>query len=194
MKKLLAVLLASLLLGVGALGMAGCGETPEKTNQEEPPPDEPVLEYGFGDGGGYPQLSYKCGYVLTQTEFAKDDVFLEVYYGEIDGGYTPDYIVLRLYMRLAWKFGENDTWRDDAILMKELNSDEFNKPEYIWQGKDTHHETMRIPEELFTEPSGRIAFCMQLYDTIQEKEYAMVSCAVDYQLTEDRVTLSVPTK
>ena len=139
-------------------------------------------------------MSYKCGYVLTQTEFAKDDVFLEVYYGEIDGGYTPDYIVLRLYMRLAWKFGENDTWRDNAILMKELNSDEFNKPEYIWQGKDTHHETMPIPEELFTEPSGRIAFCMQLYDTIQEKEYAMVSCAVDYQLTEDRVTLSVPTK
>ena len=58
MKKLLAMLLAALLLGGGALGLAGCGETPEEPTREEPPSDEPVLEYGFGDDGGDPQLSF----------------------------------------------------------------------------------------------------------------------------------------
>ena len=191
MKKLLAMLLATMLLGVGALGLAGCGETPEKTNQEEPPPDKPVLEYGFGDDVGDPQLSFRCGYVLTQTEFAKDNVFLEVYYGRMDGDGLYEWEKLQLYFFSSYL----DSVEENGYLVKELHAEEFNAEAYIWQRKDSHHEAIHIPEELFVEPSGYIYFGMFSWnETIQHLSQQSSTATVRYQLTEDRVTLSVPTK
>ncbi len=175
MKKLLVTVIL-----LFAFALAGCAD------------DTPLLEYGF-DGSSAtdpPQISYKCGYVLPQTEFEKDNVFIDVYYGEIDGGSLENNQTMRLYFIGA---EPTDPWYEDdnACFIKELSSEEFNSDKYIWKGKDGYHERMVIPEELFDRQEGFITFIMVNYDAGFKSRQ---SFRVNFNLEDDIVTLTVPTR
>lgn len=172
MKKVLGIVLLFF-----AFAFAGCN------NNQAP------LEYGFGgSGSGDPENSYKCGYVLPQTEFEKNNVFLDVYYGAINGFTQGINVVMRLYF---CRTGQSDPLFEDAYLIKELDSEDRRSDKYIWKGKDGYHERMVIPEELFDRPKGGITFVMVDYI---EGFHSCNSFNVNFTLEKDIVTLSVPTK
>lgn len=145
------------------------------------------LEYGFNISGGL-QLSYKCGYVLPRTTFKKDDVYLDVYYGAIDGFFLESDTVLRLYF-----CGTEGCDPDygNAFLIKELNSEEASSDKYIWKGKEGYHERMTVPEEIFDRPEGEFSFTMVNYDGTFGIEQ---SFTVDFKMENDTVVLAVPTR
>lgn len=157
----------------------------------------PSLEYGFGSSGTSdpPQISYKCGYVLPQTEFEKDNVFIDVYYGAIGGIYLENGVVMRLYF-----IGTEPTepWYEGAYLIKELSWEEVKTDKYIWKGKEGYHERMVVPQELFDRQEGSVTFIMVDYteptNDCSDGFGSQQSFQVNFSLKDDVVTLAVPTK
>lgn len=161
-----------------AFAFAGCAD------------NTPALEYGFKSSAIDPQIPYKCGYVLPQTEFEINNVFIDVYYGEIGGGSLENNQTMRLYFIGA---EPTDPWYEDdnICFIKELSSEEFNSDKYIWKGKDGYHERMNIPEELFDRQEDFITFMMVIYDAGFRSGQ---SFRVNFILEDNVVTLAVPAK
>ena len=158
--------------------------------------DASLREYGFADSGpDDTQISYKCGYILPQTEFEKDNVFLDVYYGAVDGFYPGNDVVIRLYFCQA---ESSYPWYEDAYLVKELSGEESLSDKYIWKGKEGYHERMVIPEELFGGQEGSIAFIMADYreptDESDDGFGSLQSFSVNFYTENDIVILSVTTE
>ena len=157
---------------------------------------KPALEYGF-ENSSDPDISYRCGYVLPQTEFEMNNVFIDVYYGEIGGGSLENNQTMRLYFIGA---EPTDPWYEDdnVCFIKELSSEEFNSDKYIWKGKEGYHERMIIPEELFDRQEGSITFIMVIYrEPTSDRPDGFgsrKSFRVNFSLEGDIVTLSVPKK
>lgn len=149
-----------------------------------------MLEYGFDSSATDPQISYKCGYVLPQTKFEINNVFIDVYYGEIGGGSLENNQTMRLYFIGA---EPTDPWYEDdnICFIKELSSEEFNSDKYIWKGKDGYHERMNIPEELFDRQEGFITFMMVNYDAGFRSGQ---SFRINFILEDNVVVLAVPAK
>ena len=176
MRKILSAVLLFLLLFFAA----GCGSA------------SPSLEYGF-NGSGDPEMSYRCGYILPQTNFEKDDVHLDVYYGAIDGFNFRSATVMRLYF-----CGTEGCDPDygNAFLIKELNSEEASSDKYIWKGKEGYHERMTVPEEIFDRPEGKFTFIMVSYTMVENEGIfgSLRSFDVDFKMENDTVVLAVPTR
>lgn len=166
MRKILSAVLLFLLLFFAA----GCDSAPVMVPPSLPP--------------------YSVDYVLTQTEFEKDNVFLDVYYGRMQNCVLVENSTYRLFV-----------YNDDAptglneeghFLIKEVTAEEFDSEKYLWNGTDGYHETMQLPEELFVKEEGTVYFCfIQFFPENQEYD-GTVSSSVNYAMQNDIVILSDP--
>ena len=132
----------------------------------------------------------RVDYVLTQTEFEKDNVFLDVYYGRMQNCVLVENSTYRLLVY-------NDDTRTEpngegCILLKEVSAEEFDLEKYLWSGTDGYHETMQLPEELFVKEEGTVYFCFIRFFPETQDYGDHVSSVVNYAMQNDIVILSKP--
>lgn len=146
-----------------------------------------------------PTVSFYCNCVLTQTEFEKDNVFLDVYYGDVTG--LSDIEAIRLYVAgtdAPLPIPSDDYPIDEDpnfYLLKEIGSEEYNTSGiYDWVEPDGYHETMHIPEALFDREQGEICFVLRVYNTAYPQYIGMPAYSTVYfQQSNNKIILSETT-
>lgn len=170
------------------------------------------LESGFkffGSGGDEPSNPFHCGYKTDRTEFDIDNVTIDLYYG-VDCC-NDDGIV-----RMGTRIPSFDIYV--AIWDEEINKDYVNKylirhveEEFVsvkynckvittqrgagWFIEEiiyNHHETIKIPKEVFVTEIGCISILIRRNDVKQLSpiELRITSTAFYYKVIGEKVVLS----
>ena len=189
-----AKILALVLGAAYAIGVAGCGEK-EKTY------DIPRDQYGFVckpvDYGCLPRETYKCAYRILEEEYDKSNVKIQVGYGDLYGlsaEKVEEDLIFKMYMGEA---GLSEPWGEHANFMKNIDGVAYFSENYLVDGEKRadgaiiylfrHTEIVKIPEELFSKPEGELLWFIQA-----DEEYRVAAFTVNYQMTGNKVVLSVP--
>ena len=189
MKKTAKIL--ALVLGAAyAIGAAGCGEK-EKTY------DIPKDQYGFVckpvDYGDMEVSAFGAAYRILEEEYEKENVTIQAGYGTFSLGDRFD---------IGTMVCRAEFFNDEArCTIAEIPAEEFFSKAYFMDVKIRqdgltvnlfrHIELLQIPEELFSESSGRISFGFDIYlggDLIE----GGAGFSINYRMTGDKVVLTVP--
>ena len=148
---------------------------------------KPALEIGF-DYEGYLMSGIQCAVRSDRTEFPVNDVTLDCYFslGDINENSWPDY---KLYgFALYFLLEENifsiscqdpiDDYKEieNYYFVKEIGAEDYDPEEYameisFWKGKTfRHHETLTVPEEVFSKEEGVFLFNVASYRYSEETD------------------------
>lgn len=193
-----AKILALVLGAAYAIGVAGCGEK-EKTY------DIPRDQYGFvckppiiiSDPGMVIEVMAEA-YRILEEEYDKSNVKIQIGYGTLRGKTNdlPEEGTFQMYFRdadIPFPCEENGC----GYFIKDIEVKDFISEDYIVdkviREDDTrvylfrHVEIVKIPEELFSKPEGELVWFIQA-----DEEYMVAAFTINYQMTGDKVVLSVP--
>ena len=156
---------------------------------------------GYASEEMYP---FFCGYKTDRTEFDIDDVTIDLYYGVeccndsgliCMGGSIPSFDI---YAAL-WDEEFNDGYESKYLIKhveEELISRKYNCKVittqrgagwFIEEIIYNHHETIKIPKEVFVTETGCILIL--IYD-IDEEVYSITSTGFYYKMVGEKVILS----
>ena len=197
MKKTAKIL--AFVFGVACVfGVAGCGEK-EKTY------DIPKDQYGFvckppiiiSDPGMVIEVMAEA-YRILEEEYDKSNVKIQIGYGTLRGKTNdlPEGGTFQMYFRdadIPFPCEENGC----GYFIKDIEVKDFISEDYLVDRKKRsdgsiiylfrHTEIVKIPEELFSKPEGELLWFIQA-----DKEDMVAAFTINYQMTGDKVVLSVP--